>query len=303
MSLDAKSLHGFVPAVVTPFTPEGEIMSDAYAQMVETMIGYGATAICVAGDNGESWTLDADERKALTRIAVKTSAGRVPVMTGASAPSSKQSIVYARAALEGGADGLLMMPQTYVLKATREELLRRFETVAKNVDAPIVLYNSLRRTGIDLSVDDIGALLSVAPVIGIKESSRDFFHLTRLLRAYSEKMSVMVGPCTFIMPGIAQGAAGFIATGPELFGPLAGQMTEMATRVPQAGERDLHYRLSAIYATLMSVGTWPSAIKAAFNLQGIEAGVPRDPVQPLAGADLDRLRGVMEDLDLLGGAK
>jgi 4-hydroxy-tetrahydrodipicolinate synthase len=297
--LTKDSLGGFVPAVVTPFTHTGEIMEDAFLQIVEWLIGIGAAGICVAGDNGESWTLDVDERKRLTRLAVDRAAGRVPVMTGASAPGSAQTIKYAHAAMEAGASGILLMPQTYVLKATRDELLRRFETVARAVDAPIVLYNSPRRTGIELSLPDLEAILGVAPVVGIKESNRDFFHHTHLLHSFADRMAVMVGPCHYIIPGIALGARGFIATGPEFLGAEAGTLTALAQTAPGPKHTDLHYKLTVIYQALMATGTWPAAFKAALNLIGQPAGVPRDPVLPLPPADLDRLRGTLDRLGLL----
>lgn len=105
----------------------------------------------------------------MTRLAVDRLAGRAHVITGCSAPTLKASLAYASAAQENGASALLAMPQTYVLKATRDELLARFEALGKGTDVPIVAYNSPRRAGLGMSVDDIGAILDVAPIIGIKE--------------------------------------------------------------------------------------------------------------------------------------
>ncbi|MBS0560988.1 MAG: dihydrodipicolinate synthase family protein [Proteobacteria bacterium] len=292
-------LHGFLPAVVTPFTEKGEIMEDAFTHIVRWLIGNGATGICVAGDNGESWTLDVAERARLTRLAVDAAAGRVPVMTGATAPGAAQVLKYARAAQEAGAAGMLLMPQTYVLKATRAELLRRFETVAKGIDMPIVLYNSPRRAVIDLGIADLDAIMDVAPVVGIKESNRDFFHHTHLLAKFRDRLSVMVGPCHYIFPGIALGARGFIATGPEFIGADAGRIEALAREAPGPEQARLHYALTVIYEALMGIGTWPSALKAGLNLIGQPAGVPRDPVMPLQPADLDRLRATFDQLGLL----
>jgi len=299
--LTKETLQGFVPAVVTPFTPGGEIMEDAFSDLVGWLIDIGARGICVAGDNGESWTLDIDERKRLTAIAVKRAAGRVPVMTGATAPGSAQTIRYAQAAIDAGADGLLVMPQTYVLKATRDELLRRFAALAKAVDAPIVAYNSPRRTSIDLTLGDLDALLGVAPIVGIKESNRDFFHHTHLIEKFRDRIAIMVGPCHYIFPGIALGAHGFIATGPELLGTTAGKLIQMARQAPSAESAALHYKLTVVYQALMGAGTWPAAFKAALNLIGQPAGVPRDPVLPLAGPDLDGLKRTLGTLGLLAG--
>lgn len=297
--LTRETLGGFVPAVPTPFDEAGKIDEVAFAAIVEHMIGIGAGGICVAGDNGESWALSPEERLRLTRLAVDTAAGRVPVIMGATAPGSKQTIHYAQIARDAGAAGILVMPQTYVLKATRDELLQRFERVAKAVDIPIVLYNSPRRAGIEMSVGDVEDVMDVAPVVGIKESNRDIGHLTRLLRQVGGRISVMVGPSYYILTGAALGAAGFIATGPEFLGPMAGRLMQIGRAAPDRTYVDAHQKLTIVYETLMSVGTWPSALKAGLNLLGLPAGVPRDPVMPLSGASLERLRSVLGDLDLL----
>lgn len=297
-ALNRSTLKGFVPAVVTPFTERGEIMTDAFSDLIGWLIDIGAEGICVAGDNGESWTLDAEERALLTRVAVERAAGRVPVLTGCSAPGSVQTIRYARAAAEAGASGLLLLPQTYVLKATREELLHRAEALAKAVPLPIVAYNSPRRTGIDLSLDDLDALMDVAPIIGIKESNRDFFHHTHLLHRFRDRLAVLIGPCHYIFPGLALGAAGFIATGPELLGRDAGRLTALGRQAPGPEQARLHHALTVLYEMLMGTGTWPSALKAALNLLGQPAGVPRDPVLPLPDAQRDKVRRVMAELGL-----
>ena len=110
----------------------------------------------------------------------------------------------------------------------------------------------------------------------------------------------MVGPSHFIFPGLALGAKGFIATGPELLGAAAGRLTALGKEAMGPEHRALHYRLTVLYQTLMATGTWPSALKAALNLIGQPAGVPRDPVLPLAGGELDTLKRTLDALGLLG---
>jgi len=298
--LTRHSLKGFVPAIVTPFAPDGAIVEDAFGALVEWLIGLGAEAICVAGDNGESWNLDIDERRRLTRLAVDRAAGRIPIITGVSAPSAAQTIKYARAVVEAGASGLLVLPQPYVLKASRDELTRRFAALAHAVDTPIVAYNSPRRSGgIELTLDDLDAIMNVAPIVGIKEASRDFFHHTRLIERFRDRLSIMVGPCHFLIPALALGAHGYIASGPELLGPMAGKIIPLAQAAPSPELARVHYQLTAVYEMMMGTGTWPSALKAALNLLGQPAGVPREPVMPLAGGDLEKVRKTLVTYGLL----
>lgn len=299
-ALTRHTLKGFVPAIVTPFSPDGAILEDAFGAIVEWLIALQASAICVAGDNGESWNLDLDERARLTRVAVDRAAGRIPIITGVSAPSAAQTIRYAKAVVEAGASGLLVLPQPYVLKASRDELVRRFDALARAVPTAIVAYNSPRRSGIDLTLDDLDAIMSVAPIIGIKEASRDFFHHTHLIERFRERLAIMVGPCHFIVPALALGAHGYIATGPELLGPMASRIPDLARAAPGPELADVHYQLTALYEMMMGTGTWPSALKAALNLLGQPAGVPREPVLPLGGADLEKVTKTLRACRLIG---
>ncbi len=296
--MNKQDLHGMLPAIVTPFAENGEIMEDAFCQIVENLIDIGSTGICVAGDNGESWAVSAAERGRLVRLAVDKSAGRVPVICGCSAPTIDAALGYARAAQENGAVGLLSMPPTYVLKGSRAEIVGRYAKIAAAVDLPMVAYNSPRRHGYSLSMDDIAAICDAAPVIGIKESNRDFFHHTHLLDRFTDKMSVMTGPCHYILPSYMLGARGFIATGPEFLGKDAARLGEIGQAGASAEAREMHYKLTVLYELLMGIGTWPAAFKAALNLIGWPAGIPRDPVLPASEADLDRIRACFDDLGI-----
>ncbi|MBI4184090.1 MAG: dihydrodipicolinate synthase family protein [Proteobacteria bacterium] len=296
------TLAGNIPAVVTPFAPSGDILFDAFAELIEWHIGNGVDGICVAGDNGESWTLSVEERRRLAERAVRQARGRVPVAVGASGVSARQSIAYAEAAAAAGADALMVQPQSYVLKGSTSEIVGRYAALARAVPLPIMAYNSPRRTGLNMEVETLRAVCDVAPVVALKESSRDMFHLTHVLEAMGARLNVLIGPCPFILPGLALGAKGFVSTGPELFGPRARRLMGLGREAPSAEWREWHFALSRVYEALMGTGTWPAALKCALNLLGVPAGVPRDPVQPLGPEQEARLRSAMESLGLLAGA-
>ncbi|GAA3869537.1 dihydrodipicolinate synthase family protein [Celeribacter arenosi] len=291
-------LHGYVPAIATPFNEKGEIMEDAFVDLFEFLLSRGATCICIAGDNGESWALNATERGRLVRLAKNTAKGRVPVMMGISAPTIDASLAYVRAAEENGADVLLSMPQTYVLKASEAELMARFDKVSAATKLPLVLYNSPRRMGFSLTIDQTESLLDNHNVIGIKESQRDFFYHTHLLHRLGHRMSVMTGPCHYILPAFALGAKGFIATGPEFTDMLPSDMAAAGTGAPDDAYRHAHHQLTVLYELLMGTGTWPASFKAALNLVGQPAGVPRDPVMPLGDADIDKIKRTFDALGI-----
>lgn len=292
-------VSGNVPAVVTPFDEAGEIVFDHYERILRWHLERGVDGLCIAGDNGESWTLSLAERAKLAETAVRVAAGRVPVVMGASAPTARQTIAYAEAVADKGVTALMIGPQSYVMKATTSELVTRLETVHRAVPLPILLYNSPRRTGISLTIESMRAVVDAVPVVALKEASRDFFYITHVIREFGSRLAVLIGPAPFIVPGVQLGAAGFISSGPEFFGKDTARVMASAGKAIGEDMRALHYRFTVIYETLMSLGTWPSALKATHNLLGLPAGIPREPVAPLGGDDLQRLERVLREIDVL----
>lgn len=291
MTSDKTEIRGNIPAVVTPFDERGRIDIAAFNKLIEWHLARGVDGICVAGDNGESWALSVEERKTLAHEAARTIDGRVPLVVGATATSNHDSARHAVMAAEAGAQAVLLMPQTYVLKASQSELVARFALVAEATDIPIIFYNSPRRAGIDISMEALAAVCEAAPIVGIKESSRDFFHTTHLLERFGDAIAVLIGPCHYILPGIALGAAGFIATGPELL-PVESmrRIVSVGQQAPGADYARLHYQLTGLYETLMGLGTWPASLKAALELLGQPAGAPREPILPLNADAVQELR-------------
>src|SRR5258708_22778244 len=106
----AKPIVGNIPAIVTPFSDKGELMLDAFGALIDWHIACGVDGLCIAGDNGESWALAKDERKALFEAGVRRVRGRVPVICGASATTARDSIAYAELAAAAGAPPHLPPP-------------------------------------------------------------------------------------------------------------------------------------------------------------------------------------------------
>ena len=108
----------------------------------------------------------------------------------------------------------------------------------------------------------------------------------------------MTGPCHYIMPAFALGAKGFIATGPEFTDLKPSEMAAVGAGVPDDRYRKAHYQLTVLYEMLMGTATWPAAFKAALNLIGQPAGVPREPLLPATQADIDKIKRCFDQLGI-----
>ena len=172
--MNTPEVRGQFIAPVTPFTADGDLMVDAFAEILRWHLESGAGGFLIAGDNGEGWALTDAELGLLTEAAKTEAAGRVPIFTGAGAITAQRTIELCDVAARAGADGLCLQPQSYVLNGTKAEICRRFELVSRAVPLPIMLYNNPARTGLNLGVDVLEGICDVAPVVALKEASADF---------------------------------------------------------------------------------------------------------------------------------
>lgn len=295
-------VRGQVVAAVTPFSAKGEIMLDAFAEIIRWHIDCGAGGFLIAGDNGEGWALTPDELGRIGRRAVAEAKGRVPIFVGTSAITAAETIQLSRIAAQAGADGLCLQPQSYVLNGTPAEIVGRFAAVHKAVPLPIVLYNHPSRTGLNLTPDILASICDAVPVVGLKEASNDFLQLTRIIERFHDRFAILTGPAHYIMPALDLGAAGYISTGPELMGRDARRILE-APRLEVAERRGLHCRITAAFQAVQYVGTRPAGIKAALNMLGLPAGQTREPVLPLTPGDEANLHAELVRLGILEASK
>lgn len=294
--------EGVIPAMITPFAPNGDIDDGAFRAVTARFVEWGIHGLVLAGHNGEGWALRAGERSHLTRLARAVVGDRMPVVVGIDAIAPDDIIAETREVLAAGADGIMVEPPFVVTTATRRETIDRFRAILDGAGCPVLLYNNPRRTQIQLTVDVLAELSRHEMTAGIKEATRDLAHLIDLIRAVEARVTVFVGPAPFILPGVLMGARGFISSGPlELLGRGAVDLYDALREGDLDRARPLAYLATTMYPLLFGLGTWPAALKAAMSMLGLPAGLPRRPVLPLDPESTAKLRGRLTALGLLAG--
>jgi 4-hydroxy-tetrahydrodipicolinate synthase len=292
--------EGVFQAIVTPFNADGSIDEPAFVRIVERYAEWGMHGLVIAGHNGESWSLQRGERARLVSSARGFLGDRVPIVVGIEQVRPKEAIEEAREVLDVGADGIMVTPPAIVTTASREETLTRYREILDGADCPMIVYNNPRRYQILLAIDIMDELVDDPRVVGIKEGVRDLAHLTLLIRTVGNRATVFVGPSPFILPGLIMGARGFIASGPmELLGRGGVELYEACRSGDLDRARPLAYVVTVIYPVLFGIGTWPASLKAAMNMLGLPAGIPRKPVLPLNREESRRLQDQLVELGVL----
>jgi 4-hydroxy-tetrahydrodipicolinate synthase len=191
--------EGVGVALVTLFDDEGEIDAPATADHAARLVEAGVQAVLVAGSTGEAATLDAEERSDLL-VAVRYAVdGRVPVIAGTGAPSTRQAVLLSKRAADDGADALLVLsppgsvdPRPY------------YERVAAAVGVPVLAYHYPKASSPGIPVD----VLPELPVAGIKDSSGDAERL--MIEADELPAGVYTGSPVLVHLAGAIGCAGAI---------------------------------------------------------------------------------------------
>ena len=97
-------ISGSMVALVTPMDAQGGLDWDALSKLVDFHLQEGTNAIVAVGTTGESATLDVHEHVEVIRRVVDQVAGRIPVIAGTGANSTREAVELTQNAKSVGAD-------------------------------------------------------------------------------------------------------------------------------------------------------------------------------------------------------
>ena len=161
---------GSLPALVTPFTPDGELDLPALEKLVDWHISEGTHGLVPVGTTGESPTLSHDEHRKVIEEVVRMAAGRVPVIAGAGSNSTQEGIGLVQFAQSAGADAALVVTP-YYNKPTQAGLIAHYTALHDASDIPIIIYNIPGRSVIDMTPETMGALAKLPRIVGVKDAT------------------------------------------------------------------------------------------------------------------------------------
>lgn len=283
-----QQFHGALTAIVTPFI-DGKVDEQGFVDLIEYQIKSGIHGIVPCGTTGESATLGFDEHKRVVDLAVKTVAGRVPVVAGTGANSTLEAIEFTESAKESGADAVLSVVP-YYNKPSQEGIYQHFKAVAEAVDIPMFLYNVPGRTVINMLPETVARLAEIDNIIGIKEACGSLEQITDVIRLCPKDFILLSGDDFTSMPTVAVGGKGVISV---VSNPMPGEMARMMEAALSGNwdlARELNYRLFPLMKCMFSCPS-PAPAKKAVQMLGIirdaEARLPITPVDEITQTRLD----------------
>jgi 4-hydroxy-tetrahydrodipicolinate synthase len=283
--------RGVFPAVTTQFRQDQSLDLDGTAKHIEALIDSGVAGLVMLGSLGENTALEPEEKRRVVELAIKTSRGRVPVLSGVAECSTAAACRYARDIERLGADGLMVLP-AMVYKADPRETLAHFRAVARSTGLPILVYNNPISYGVDITPRMFEQLADEKMLVAIKESSGDVRRITDIINAVGDRYALFSGVDDLILEATMLGAVGWVA-GLGLAFPRENQyLWELMT----AGQWDKARQFYRWYTPLLHLDThvkFVQYIKLAIQECGLGAEWTRAPRLPIEGAEREQVLSIV----------
>lgn len=289
--------RGSIVALVTPMHADGEIDDASLQRLVDFHVAQGTSAIVSVGTTGESATLDEDEHCAVIRRTVELAAGRLPVIAGTGANSTREAITLTRCAREAGADAALLVTP-YYNKPTQQGLYLHHKAVAETVDIPQILYNVPGRTACDMLPETVARLAEIDNIIGLKEATGDLARVERLRADCGPDFALYSGDDATAREFMLRGGDGVISVTANVAPRLMQAMCEAALAGDRERAESIDAQLAALHRDLF-VQSNPIPVKWAVAEMGLCHPGIRLPLTWLTEECEPRVRQAMVQAGLL----
>jgi 4-hydroxy-tetrahydrodipicolinate synthase len=280
--------HGVLPALITPFTDDGRaIDTDSLAAIVDRLIAAGVGGLVPGGSTGEFTTLSHAERRQLIETTVEAAAGRVPVVAGTGALSTRETVELSVHAEQAGAAAVMIVPPFYDALSWRE-LLAHYTAVADAIAIPIMYYNLPSASGVTLTAEQLRAL----PIASLKDTGGDATAATELIQ--TDGPTLLNGWDTLTFAALAAGVRAVVWGAASILPePCVELHRLLIDDIDLPAARELWARLWPL-CRFLEAHSYSAAVKAGCGIVGDTTGPVRAPLLPLDDAATSELAALLE---------
>ncbi|MEM2342080.1 MAG: 4-hydroxy-tetrahydrodipicolinate synthase [Candidatus Bathyarchaeia archaeon] len=290
--------EGVFTAIVTPFDSEDNVDFEALRDVVRFQIKNGIHGFFACGTIGEGVLMSVEQRKSVAEAIIREAAGKVPVIVHVGTTNTGESVSLAKHAELLGARAVGAITP-FFFKPDVEGLIDHYRMIAEAVKIPVFAYNIPQMTGFNLTPEIFRMLCAIEGVAGIKDSSGNLSQLQEIIETAPKPITVINGADELLLAALLVGAnaeiSGVANAAPELMVELYESVKESDYAKALKLQRKVNVLKRILY------GSGPSniaLIKAAMELRGIRAGLPRKPLRPIKPDELVRLRDKLKALNL-----
>ncbi|GKT21221.1 5-dehydro-4-deoxyglucarate dehydratase [Acidovorax sp. SUPP3334] len=288
---------GLLSFPLTDFDAQGQFNAKGYAERLEWLAPYGASALFAAGGTGEFFSLTADEYPGIIKTAVDTCRGKVPIIAGAGGPT-RFAIQCAQAAEKAGAHGILLLPH-YLTEAGQEGLAAHVEEVCKSVKFGVIVYN---RGQSRFAPETLARLAERnANLVGFKDGVGDIESMNSIYMRMGDRFAYLGGLPTAEVYAAAYKALGTPVYSSAVFNFIPKTAMDFYKAVANDDLATQHHLLREFFMPYLELrnrmaGYAVSIVKAGAKIVGHDAGPVRAPLTDLKPGEMEELKALIDKL-------
>ena len=293
---DPGAVRGAITPLITPFAADGALDLEAIGRLVDWQLEQGSHGISVGGSTGEPTAQTVDERIAVMRAAVEAIDDRVPFLPGTGAARLDETFALcAEAQRLGAAAALVVTP--YYARPTQQGLFDWYARVAQEFpDLPILVYNVPIRAAVDIAPATVGRLRRAhANIVGIKETTRDFEHVSYVLDECGTDFIALSGIELLCYPMLTLGGVGHLSCVGNFAPRPVAQLYDAFVVGDHARARALHYDLHPLVEAAFAETNPAPAKWIMAELGLLSSDHAREPLAPIADATRERIRALLAE--------
>jgi 4-hydroxy-tetrahydrodipicolinate synthase len=293
--------EGILPALVTPFTDDGKTVDEERLRtLVNHCIELGVHGVVPCGTTGEFVNLTTEEKKRVMKAVVDEVNGRVRVIAGTGASGTGEALEMTKYAKDVGADAALIVTPFYLKPADRG-IYEHYETIASQVDLPLILYNIPQCTGLALPWQMVEDLAQIPNIVGVKDSSGQLSFILAVLEKVRDKINVLCGHDEVVVAALAAGCSGAILASANVMPDVWVQVYNYVKSGELQKARELQYRVQKIARII--AGSGAVGAKEALNMMKIKVGPVRKPLSVGGELTYEAREELRLDLEKIGKIK
>jgi len=301
MSRELYRPQGSWVALITPFTPDGQVDMDGYKGLIDFHVANHTSALLIMGSTGEPTTLSLEERKDIIKALGPYCRGKIPVFFGVTLGSTAATIDLARYAQDNGAEGIVLVAPAYIAPP-QEAVFNFLKAVCDSVEIAVGLYNNPARVVVNLNPATIIRLAQECPnFVADKEAVPDVAQLASVIDGTGGRIRLLTcdSPAyAMILPTLAMGGHGTANVTGNVAPREIAEMSQPWTNWEQVKRsRELYFELLPLMEAVYSAPN-PIATKAMVRLLGLPAGYCRLPLPDVPARSLRAMESLIERFDL-----
>jgi 4-hydroxy-tetrahydrodipicolinate synthase len=296
-----KSLRGCGTALVTPFRKDGSIDEPALRSLVEWQVESKIDFLVPCGTTGETPALTRDEWLRVIDIVIEVTAGRVPIVAGATSNATAEAVEKAKTVAAKKSVDAVLTASPYYNKPTQEGQYQHFRAIAEAIDKPIVLYNVPGRTAANIEPATLVRLAKIKNIIAVKEASGNVSQIVEVCASVPDDFLVFSGDDAITLPVIALGGVGIISVASNEIPREMAQMTRLALSGDWEGARKIQNKFIALMQANF-IESNPMPVKAVLAMMGKIEEIYRLPMVPMKKETRAKLETIAAEAGVLARA-